>query len=253
MNIIVAGCGKIGTAILSSLVTEGHDVVAVDNDRSVIEDITNIYDVMGVNGNASDYDTLTEAGVNGVDIYIAAMDSDEQNMLSCFLAKKMGAKRTIARIRNPEYNDNSLGFMRRHLELSMAINPELLTANELYNVLKFPSAVRIETFSRRNLEMFEIILPADCELDGMSLIKMREKYNACVLVCCVQRGDQVFIPDGTFVLQAGDKIGLSASPAEITKLLRSLGVLMKKAKKIMILGGSKIAYYLAHMITTGGR
>lgn len=252
MNIIVAGCGKIGTAILSSLVTEGHDVVAVDNDRSVIEDITNIYDVMGVNGNASDYDTLTEAGVNGVDIYIAAMDSDEQNMLSCFLAKKMGAKRTIARIRNPEYNDNSLGFMRRHLELSMAINPELLTANELYNVLKFPSAVRIETFSRRNLEMFEIILPADCELDGMSLIKMREKYNACVLVCCVQRGDQVFIPDGTFVLQAGDKIGLSASPAEITKLLRSLGVLMKKAKKIMILGGSKIAYYLAHMITTGG-
>ena len=173
-------------------------------------------------------------------------------MLSCFLAKKMGAKRTIARIRNPEYNDNSLGFMRRHLELSMAINPELLTANELYNVLKFPSAVRIETFSRRNLEMFEIILPADCDLDGMSLIKMREKYNACVLVCCVQRGDEVFIPNGNFVLRAGDKIGLSASPAEISKLLKSLGVLMKKAKKIMILGGSKIAYYLAHMITTGG-
>lgn len=252
MKIIVAGCGKIGTAILAALVAEGHDLVAVDSDPSVVGEITNIYDVIGVNGNASDFDTLSEAGVSGIDMFISAMDSDEQNMLSCFLAKKMGAKRTIARIRNPEYNDNSLGFMRKHLEISMAINPELLTANELHNILKFPSAVRIETFSRRNLEMIEIILPADTELNGMTLMKMREKYNAKVLVCCVQRGEDAFIPGGNFVLQAGDKIGIAASPAEISKFFKMLGVLKKKAKNIMILGGSRIAYYLAKMIASSG-
>lgn len=252
MKIIVAGCGKIGTAILAALVAEGHDLVAVDVDPAVVSEITNIHDVIGVNGNASDFDTLSEAGVESVDMFISAMNSDEQNMLSCFLAKKMGAKQTIARIRNPEYNDNSLGFMRKHLELSMAINPELLTANELHNILKFPSAVRIETFSRRNLEMIEIILPADSELNGMTLMKMREKYNARVLVCCVQRGEDAFIPGGNFVLQGGDKIGIAASPAEISKFFKMLGVLKKKAKKIMVLGGSRIAYYLAKMIASSG-
>lgn len=252
MRIIVAGCGKIGTAILAALVAEGHDLIAVDSDPSVIDEITNIYDVIGVNGNASDFDTLSEAGVEGVDMFITAMDSDEQNMLSCFLAKKMGAKRTIARIRNPEYNDNSLGFMRKHLELSLAINPELQTAIELHNILKFPSAVRIETFSRRNLEMLEIILPPDTPLAGMTLMKMREKYDARVLVCCVQRGEEAFIPGGNFVLQEGDKLGIAASPAEISKFFKMLGVLKKKAKNIMILGGSRIAYYLAKMIASGG-
>lgn len=164
----------------------------------------------------------------------------------------MGAVRTIARIRNPEYNDNSLGFIRQQLELSMSINPELLTAMELYNILKFPSAVRIETFSRRNLEMIEIILPQDSELDGMTLIQMREEYDAKVLVCCVQRGEEVIIPDGSFVLKAGDKVGFTASPSEISKLFKTLGFLKRRAKKIMILGGSRIAYYLAKMITAGG-
>lgn len=252
MKIIVAGCGKIGVSILSNLVAEGHDVVAIDNRPDVVSDITNIYDIIGVNGNAADCDTLIDAGASTADMFIAAMDSDELNMLACFLAKKMGAGETIARIRNPEYNDTSLVFMRQHLELSMAINPELLTAMELYNILKFPSAVRIEDFSRRNLEMIEIILPPDSELDGMTLMKMRKKYEAEVLVCCVQREDEVFIPRGDFVLKAGDKIGFTAAPAEIQKLLRMLGILKKKARNIMLLGGSRIAYYLANMITAGG-
>lgn len=252
MKIIVAGCGKIGTAILSNLVAEGHDVVAVDNNSEVLSDITNIYDIIGVNGNAADCDTLKDAGAESADMFIGAMDSDELNMLSCFLAKKMGSRQAIARIRNPEYNDTSLGFMRQHLELSMAINPELLTAMELYNLLKFPSAVRIESFSRRNLEMIEIILPQDSELGGMTLLKMRREYDAKVLICCVQRGEEVFIPRGNFEMRGGDKIGFTGSPSEIQKFLRNLGILKKKAKDVMILGGSRIAYYLANMIIAGG-
>ena len=128
MKIIVAGCGKIGTAILESLVAEGQDVVAIDDNADVITEITNIYDVMGVCGNSADCETLDEAGVESAQLFVAAAGSDEMNMLSCFIAKKMGAENTIARIRNPEYNDRSLGFMRQQLELSMSINPELLCA-----------------------------------------------------------------------------------------------------------------------------
>ena len=142
MKILVAGCGKIGTTILSSLTAEGHNITALDTDAAVITEITNIYDTMGVVGNAADCETLAEAGVENADVFVAVTNSDELNMLSCFLARRMGAKHTVARIRNPEYNDNSLGFMRRELSLSLAINPEKQAAKELYNMLKLPSAIK---------------------------------------------------------------------------------------------------------------
>ena len=156
MNIIIVGCGKVGVSILSSLVAEGHDVTAVDSSSEVIEELTNVYDVMGVCGNGVDYETLEEAQVEQAELFVASTKSDELNMLSCFLAKKMGAKQTIARIRNPEYNDSSLSFVRQQLGLSMSINPELLAAQELSDLLKLPAAVKIETFSRRNFEMIEL-------------------------------------------------------------------------------------------------
>ena len=252
MEIIIAGCGKIGSSVLANLAQEGHDITAVDKKPEVITEITNVYDVMGVCGNAADCDTLIEAGVSTCGLFVAMTDSDELNMLSCFLAKKMGAKNTIARIRSPEYNDSSLGFMRQHLELSMALNPDLRTAVELYNILKFPSALRIETFSRRNLEMIEFRLGEDSDLVGKNLVDIRRQYDAKFLICCVQRGEEVFIPGGFFTLQSGDKIGLTASQSEMQKLLKMLNSLRKQAKNIIILGGSKIAYYLAKMLESSG-
>ncbi len=252
MKIIVIGCGKIGATILASLTAEGHDVIALDNNPEIIASITNIHDVMGVCGNGADCDTLEEANAANADLIVAATNSDELNMLACFLAKRMGAQHTIARIRNPEYNDKSLGFMRQHLDLSMAINPELLAAHELYNILKLPSAAKIETFSTRNFEMIELRLKSDSMLDGMNLIEMRNHFKAKFLICAVQRGDEAYIPDGNFVLQSGDKIGITATPAEITKLLREIGILQKQARKIMILGGSRTGYYLAKMLTNAG-
>ena len=252
MKIIIAGCGKIGVSVLSSLAQEGHDVTAIDDNSSVISELTNVYDVMGVCGNAVDCDTLMEAGAADCGMFVAMTDSDELNMLSCFLAKKMGAQNTIARIRNPEYNDSSLGFMRQHLELSMAINPELRAANELYNILKFPSALKIETFSQRNLEMIEFRLGEESDLAGKTIIEIRKKYDAKFLICCVQRGDDVFIPSGNFVLASGDKTGLTASQGEMQKLLKMLNSLRRQAKNILILGGSKTAYYLAKMCEASG-
>ena len=252
MKIIVVGCGKIGCSIVASLAKEGHDVVAVDNDPAVVEQVTNVYDVMGVCSNGVDNEALLEAGADKADLFVAVTGSDETNMLSCYFASRLGARHTIARIRNPEYNDKSLGFIQRQLRLSMAINPDLMAAHELYNILKLPSAVKVETFSNGVFEMIELLLKQDSVLDGMKLSAMREKYKQKFLVCTVQRGDDVFIPGGDFVLRGGDRIGLTATPSEVQKLLRDLGWHQREARNVIILGGSKTAYYLAQMLTLGG-
>lgn len=252
MKIIISGCGKIGATILESLVAEGHDIVAIDNNQSVIQEITNVYDIMGVCGNCFDSDVLEEAGISEAELFIAAAGSDESNMMSCFLARKLGAKHTIARIRNPEYNDKSLSILRHHFELSMSINPERLAAHEIFNILKFPSAVKIDSFSRRSFEMIEFRLKDDSVLDGLSLSEFREKYKTQVLICCVLRDDEIFIPGGNFVLKSGDKVSLAATHTEITKLFKELGISKKQSKNVMILGGSRISYYLAEMLAGAG-
>lgn len=252
MNILIVGCGKIGSTILASLTNEGHDITAIELDRDTLAEITNVYDVMGVCGNGADCDTLAEAGVADAEMFIAVTGSDELNMLACYLAGKMGARHTIARIRNPEYNDKSLTFMKQELGLSMAINPELLAARELFHTLKLPTAAKIETFSRGNFEMIELRLREDSPLIGVPLHELRSRYNAKFLICVVQRGDEVHIPSGNFVLQAGDRIGLTASPTEVQKLMRAIGLASKQARDVMILGGSRTAFYLAKRLLSAG-
>ncbi len=248
MNIVIAGCGKIGTAVLDSLVAEGHDITIIDNNPAVVSEITNIYDVIGLCGNGADSDILTEAGIENAELFAAFTGSDELNMLSCFIARRMGAKHTSARIRNLEFNDRSLGLLRQHLNLSLAVNPEKLAAREIFNILKFPSALKVESFSAKNFEMVEIRLKAESVLDGMTIEQMRKKYDYKFLICIVKRGDDVYIPDGNFVLKGGDKVGVTADPIEIQKLLKSLGLLQKQARKVMIIGASRTAYYLAKML-----
>ena len=252
MKILIVGCGKIGSTLLSTLLSEGHDIVAIDTNPAVITDLTNIHDVMGICGNGVDSDILVEAGVKDADLFIAVTNSDEFNMLSCFLAKKLGASYTIARIRTPEYNDNSLSFMKAQLELSLSINPEYLAAQVLFNVLKTPSAVKIETFSRRYFEMVELRLKPDSVFDGIKLSELREKYNAKVLICCVKRGENMFIPDGNFVLRSNDMIGITATHTEIHKFFKAAGLLQKQARNVMLLGGSRTAVYLAEMLLSIG-
>lgn len=252
MKIIVCGCGKIGSAIIEKLSEEGHDVIAIDKDSSVVTEITNIHDAMGVVGNCADCETLSDAGVEEAELFIAVTGSDEMNMLSCFLAKRMGAAETIARIRTPEYNDDSLDFMKHELGLSMAINPELLAARELFDVLKLPSAAKVEAFARRAFEVVEIKLREESPLDGYALHELAEKFKSRVLVCMVQRGDEFYIPDGSFVLKSCDKIGIVASHSEITGFLTRTGLMQKSARRIMILGGSRTAFYLAKMLEGSG-
>lgn len=251
MKIIINGCGKIGKVILASLVAEGHDVVAIDKDPQVLDDITNVYDVMGVCGNGTDSDILLEAGVDSVDLLVAVTGSDEFNMLSCFLAKKLGAKNTIARIRNPEYNDKSLTFMREQMDISLTINPEQFAAVELFNILKLPSAAKVELFGSKKFQIIEIKLKSDSKLDGLKIMDIRNKFKARFLISAVCRGEEAYIPDGNFVLKSGDRICISATTSEIVRLMKEIGIQQQPAKKIMILGGGKLAFYLAKKLSEG--
>lgn len=252
MNIVIVGCGKIGSTILSDLLSEGHDIVAVDSDPQVLSEISNIYDSMYVCGSGTNCDTLVEAGVERAELFIAATGSDECNMLSCFIAKRMGAKHTIARVRNPEYSEKSFGFMRRQLDISMIMNPDQLAAQDIYYTLKLPGAVKIEYFASRSFEMVELRLKEDSPLCGVQLHELRKRYDAKFLICAVQRGDSVVIPDGNYVLEPGDRIELTAAPTEISKLLKLLGILRKQSKSVMILGASRAAYYLTRMLLASG-
>lgn len=252
MKIIVVGCGKIGRAVIESLVREGHDVVAVDNHEETIEEITNLYDVMAVCGSGTDCDTLQDADIQKTDIFLACTGSDELNMLSCFIARNLGAKNTIARIRDRAYNEKNLGFLQQQLELSMSINPERLAAYDIYNVLKLPTAAHIETFSTKKFEIIELVLKEDSPLAGTRVMDLRKKYPANFLICAVLRQDEIYIPGGAFILKSGDRIAVTAAPNEIIKLLRHLKLTKKQAKNVMILGASRTAYYLAKMLLATG-
>ena len=252
MKIIIVGVGKIGTTLIESLESEGHDITVVDREQKVIDEISNIYDVMCVCGNGVDNDTLKEAQVATADLLISVTDSDEINMLICFIAKKMGVSYTVARIRNPEFNDKRMDQVKQYLDISLTINPELLAAQEIFNILKLPAAINIETFSRRNFEMVELIIKEDSNISGMSLIDLRKKYKANFLICVVKRGEEIYIPDGNFVLKSGDRICITANFAEVQKLLKMLGLAKKHSKKIMILGATTTSYYLSKMLLRSG-
>ncbi|MBE6649811.1 MAG: Trk system potassium transporter TrkA [Ruminococcaceae bacterium] len=252
MKIILFGCGKIGSTIISTLVSEGHNIVAIDKSQETISEITNIYDIMGICGNGVDCAVMTEAGISSADLFIAVTGSDELNMLSCFLARRMGAQHTIARIRTPEYNDEDLAFLKNELDLSATLNPELLAAHEIFDILHFPSAIKVETFSNRSLKIIDFIIKENSPFKDMSLSQIRQKYQASFLICNVMRNDEVYIPDGNFVLRVGDRIGITATNTEFMKFLKFSSISQKPVKSVMMLGAGKITYYLAKLLIQSG-
>ena len=248
MKIVLVGCGKIGKTIIESLVREKHDVTAVDVNPKVVESVTNLYDVMTLCGNATDYTILKEAAADKADLFIAVTDSDELNMLSCLSAKQLGATYTVARIRNLENNTESLEFMQKNLNLSMAINPELMTAQAIYNVIKLPSASKVEIFSSRHLRMIELVLPEKSPFVDKTLKDLRKGRKERFLICTIGRGEEVFAPNGDFVIKAGDKLGLIVSESDVQKVFALLGIQHKPVTGVMIIGAGIIARYLSRML-----
>lgn len=247
MRIIVVGCGKVGATIAGELNEEGHEITIIDHDEQVLKNVTSSIDVMGVEGNGAIYNVQVEAGIKEADLLIATTNSDELNILCCLIAKKAGNCHTIARIRNPEYAEE-VNYIREELNLSLAINPELATAREIARLLKFPSAIKIDTFAKGRVEIMKFQIPQDSVLHNIKVLEIAQKTHSNILVCAVERGDDVVIPNGMFELCAGDKISFIGSPYESSKFFRAAGVYNNSAKSVMMIGGGKITYYLAKML-----
>ena len=247
MKIVIIGSGKVGRAIVEHISKEGHDLCVIDKNTKVVEELINSFDISGVLGNGASYEIQKKAEVDKADIVITTTSSDEVNILACLVAKKLGAKNTIARIRNHEYYQQ-VNFMKKDLGLSMIINPEQEAANEIVRMLDFPQALKIDTFSKGRISLIELFIGKDSPLVGDTLQVIRQKYPYQVLVCAVQRGENVFIPKGDFIIEANDKIHITAPRDEIVKFLSKLGYIDKKLSSVMVVGGGKISNYLVQKL-----
>ncbi len=252
MNIVIVGDGKVGATLVEHLSIEGHNIVVIDRDQKIVEQMVNSYDVMGICGNGANCEVQLEAGVDSCDLFVAATSSDELNILSCLMAKKAGAGHTIARVRNPDYR-NQLPFFKDALGLSMVVNPEYDAANEIAKVLRFPNAINIETFYRGLVDLVELKIDEGNPLCNMPLTDIFNKFGLKILVCAVQRKNEVIIPRGDFVFKSGDRIHVTASRNILVEFTKKLKIYKHRTKNIMIVGGGKMGYYLANQLCeTGG-
>lgn len=252
MNIIVVGLGKLGMTMIKQLVNEGHNVTAVDISNKKLTNAVDTYDVMGVCGNGATCETLKESGAAKAKLIIAATASDEMNILCCLIAKRMGTENTVARVRNPDYAAQ-MQFLRSELGISMIVNPEYETANEISRIIRFPSAANLDSFAGGKVEIARIRVHSDNMLCDMPLYDLRKKCKAKVIVCAVQRNDEVFIPSGNFVIKCDDTISITGTRSELSHFMKQTGVYKQKIKNVMILGGGRIAYYLAKQLSGTGR
>lgn len=248
MNIIIVGCGKVGSTLAEKLIRENHDITLIDRDPGVLRSIADSNDVMTVVGNGAVYQVQMEAGIQEADLLIATTNSDELNMLCCLIAKKAGNCHTIARIRNPEYS-TEISYIREELNLSLAINPELAAATEISRLLRFPSAIKIDTFAKGRIELLKFIIPEHSTLNGMKVMEVSTKLKCNVLICVAEREEDVVIPGGNFVLQAGDKISFIASQKDSTDFFRKVGIVNNSVKSVMIVGGGRMTYYLGKILS----
>lgn len=247
MKIIIVGCGKVGTTLAEQLNKENHDITLIDTNEEAIQNISDSADVMGVTGNGAVYQVQMEAGIQDADLLIATTNSDELNMLCCLIAKKAGNCHTIARIRNPEYS-SEIRYIREELNLSLAINPELAAAREIARLLRFPSAIKIEPFAKGRIELLKFLIPEHSLLNDMRVMDVVNRLKSNVLICVVERGNDVVIPDGNFVMKKGDKISFIASHQESADFFKKAGVDNNIVKSAMFVGGGKLTHYLCRLL-----
>ena len=251
MKIIVLGAGKVGKTLIKHMSNEDHDIIVVDQNATKVEEVVNQYDVIGVVGNGGSYDILMEAGAENANLIICVTASDELNILAGLVAKKMGTRHTIARVRNPDYSSQR-DFMRNQLGFSMIINPELEAASEIRRVLSFPSAVKVDTFSRGKVELAEFFVEDHSRLNGVELNQLHKITKTNILVCAVSHNEDVIIPDGNYAIKPGDHLYITGTHRDLSKFCLDIGVITSRIKNVIIIGGGKIAYYLSKQLSTQG-
>ena len=237
--------------LTASLSKEGHDVTVIDNRPDTLRNTTNELDVICIEGNGVSYAVQSEAGVQKADLLIAATSADEINMLACMVAKKLGAKHTIARVRDPQYQQQMF-FLKEELGLSVVVNPEQSAASEISRLMRFVPAIKAEPFAKGRIDLVEFKVKENSPLDGVQLSDFYRQFKVKILVCAARRGEEVFIPKGNFIIRSGDKLTILAAPAEISSFFRTVGTFQRKVRDVMVVGGGRIAYYLARQLIETG-
>ncbi|MCQ2500381.1 MAG: Trk system potassium transporter TrkA [Lachnospiraceae bacterium] len=251
MQIIVVGCGKVGKEIVRQLAAEGHNVTVIDKNPDLVKSVSNEFDVMGVIGNGTSHLTLSDADLEHTDVLIAVTPNDEVNLLCCVVAKKGANCHTIARIRNHIYSTER-NFIQKELGLSMIINPEMTAAREIARRLSFPNAIEIDTFAKGRIELLRFEVQENSPLIGLELKNLAQKVSVNLLVCVAERGEEIIIPDGNFVPQAGDILGIIANPKDVLGFFKKIKVKVNTVKNTMIVGGGQLTYYLAEILLRSG-
>ena len=251
MKIVIIGLGTIGQTILKSIDRDSNTITVIDQDKEKIESLIERYDVFGVVGNGACRDIQNEAEVGSADLVIVLTGSDELNILACLVAKNIGAKNTIARVRNPEYRSQIMD-MKDSLGISMIVNPEMDTAREIFNLISLPSIAQIERFAKGRALLVEIVAEKDNVIIGETLISLGKKLKTKVLICAVQRGSEVIIPSGNFSIQEGDRIYFTADANSLGAFLNEIDLVRSPLKKVMIVGGDKTGFYLADTLSSKG-
>lgn len=254
MDIIIVGCGKLGACLAKNISEENHNITVFDRNEDLVNSIVDKYDVQGYVGGATIKKDLEEVGARKADLLIATTGSDENNILSCFIARRMGTKHTIARVRNPEYI-KQINFMRSELGISMLLNPDFNAALEIMRMIQFPSAMNVETFADGHVDIAEVKIYPSSPFSGSSVGSISSKFKNRMIICAVARGQDVFIPNGDFVVDASDKIYITGHHKYLSSIVNKLNPSKKfdHIKNIMIVGGSRIAFYLAGMLEGQGK
>ncbi len=248
MNIIIAGAGKVGVTLAQQLSREGCDITLIDHSRRVLDTCVEQMDVMAVHGNCAAMSTLLSAGIKEADLLIAATNADEVNLLCCTTAHGINPNlHTIARIRNPEYS-RQIFEMRDVFALSMAFNPEQQAAKEMERLLKYPGFLHRDTFAKGRAEIVELRIDGNSKLCNVALSAMNGIVKTRVLVCAVLRSGESVTPGGNFVLQEGDRIFVTAPTDNLTVMLKNLGVITRRARRVILCGGGRVSYYLAERL-----
>lgn len=251
LNIIIVGCGKVGSTIVEQLIKEGHDITIIDKDADRIQELSNIHDIMGLVGNGASYSVQMEAGIEKADLIIAVTGSDELNLLCCMVATQVGKCAAIARVRTPDYSKET-EYLRNKLGLAMIINPELEAAKEAARILYLPTALEVNSFAHNQAELVKFRIPDGNVADGLSIAEVNRRIESKFLICAVERNGEVYIPDGDFVLASDDIVSFVASNKESKLFLEAIGFKTNSVKDTMIVGGGNVAYYLAEQLIRRG-
>ena len=251
LNIIIAGCGKVGITLIDQLSKEGHYITVIDKNSTKLQTLSNNYDIMTICGNGASYSVQREAGIESADLIIAVTDSDELNLLCCTVASRSGKCSAIARVRTPDYSIEA-NYLKNRLGLARIINPELEAANEVTRILSLPTALDVTPFAHGQVEMVKIKIPENSFLDNMEIQNISKNISTDFLISAVERNGEVFIPSGSFILKSGDIMSVVAARRDILSTLKKMNFKSTPIKNTLIIGGGKVAYYLAKQLLNIG-